>query len=82
MIEPILESLNMSNQRSYLCAAAPLLNPALTGRSRGVVCIFFTTRYLQTPPRPSDTPPHDGRGAAAPPVAAVCRLFKVDSKLA
>ena len=47
-------------------AAAPLPSK---GRGWGGVCNFLAANYIQTPPRPSGTPPLEGRGAAARPIS-------------
>ena len=35
-------------------------SPPFKGRGRGGVCILFTTKKIQTPPRPPATPPLEG----------------------
>ena len=58
------------------CAAAPLPS---RGGARGGVCNLFAIKKIQTPPRPTATPPLERRGAGYAIARYSIATFKMDS---
>ena len=63
------------NQSDKLVEQGGNRSPPIKGRGRGGVCILLSKSWLQTPPRPSGTPPLDGRGAAARPCDGISDCY-------
>ena len=48
---------------NYVFPSVRSCSPPFKGRGRGGVCILFTTKKIQTQPRPPATPPLEGDGS-------------------